>query len=237
MGTMLMQSMPPREFKEFIRMLTRAKVLVTDTVFLMKNDIMIPKKRTVWNRPGKHYIKGFKVDGEPYSQMTYEFDSNMLLEAVKGQKGKLAPVIISISDKQIDFSIQYGTNNILVTPGKAIPSEKFPEDHSNFDEVTGEITWKDFTMEELQSIKEKQPLELVSKEGAVARISRDLFKLAGVEQAKNQIKYTGRYGFEGSPEKGMMMLYINMQYEFGQCLHVYPFAIYEPCGDHTYEEL
>ena len=231
------QMMSPRDFKDFIRALTRAKVLVTDTVFLMKNDIMIPKKRTVWNRPGKHYVKGFVVESEPYSQMTYEFDSNVLLEAVKGQKGKLAPVIISINEKHIDFSIHYGNNNILVTPGKAIPAEKFPEDHSNFDEIIGEVTWKDFTMEELQSIKEKQPLELISKEGAVARISRDLFKLAGVEQAKNAIKYTGRYGFEGSPEKGMMMLYINMQYEFGQCLHVYPFAIYKPCGDHTYEEL
>lgn len=228
--------MVPKDFKNFIRALTRAKALVNDTVFLMKNDILVPKKRTQWNRPGKHYIQGFPVP-QPYTVVTYEFNPNVLFDAIKGCKGKLQPVIITFDNEHIGFSIQYGPSTVLVTPGKAIPEASFPEEHQSFDDVLNDINWTDFTMEELQMIKNKQPLELVSEEGATVRIARDAFKLAGVEQAKNQIKYSGSYGFSGDPRRGVMMLYIAMKYEFARSLHVYPFALYTPCGSHTYEEL
>lgn len=230
MVTVLLNS---KLFGEFVRFLKRASIIGKD--YYIRNDIWIPRTRLPEGKPGKHMLQGFSL-GDNFQDVVWKIDDIRTiissLDSVTGKKGRIE---LNIDYTGMDIVLKDGAYSVHIA---SPTNEKFPEEAKSFDEITSFIPeWTSFTMEELEAIKAKDVIKIWTPDGFPIRLSKSNFKLNGVEQAKNAIKYSGQYATVLMDDNQTGCLYIKMDYQFFKSVHVYVFALYREANGRGFGDL
>lgn len=220
-----------KELGDLVRFLKRAKLIGTD--YLIKNDMWIPRTRTPESRPGTHILRGYHPIVQ--DKVFLVKDVRMVIDALENVTGKKGMITISADYNGISITLRDGAVTIPV----AFPTEeKFPIDANDFTHYLSAFdgNWTDFTQSELDTVKRKGLIVIKSVDGDCIRLSKSNFKLNGVEQAKNAIKYSGKYFAQVTNDGQMGNLFIHMDYGFFEAVHHYLYAVYRE-SDKPFDQL
>ena len=162
-------------------------------------------------------------------------DIRTVIDALENVTGKKGTITISADYNGISITLRDGAVTIPI----AFPTEeKFPIDANDFTHYLSAFdgNWIDFTQSELDTVKKKGLIVIKSVDGDCIRLSKSNFKLNGVEQAKNAIKYSGKYFAQVTNDGQMGNLFIHMNYGFFEAVHHYLYAVYRE-SDKPFDQL
>lgn len=220
-----------KELGDFVRFLKRAKLIGVE--YLVKNDMWIPRVRTPESRPGTHILRGYHPVVP--DKVFLVKDIRTVIDALENVTGKKGTITISADYNGVSITLRDGAVTIPI----AFPTEeKFPIDANDFTHYLSAFdgNWTDFTQSELDTVKRKGLIVIKSMDGDCIRLSKSNFKLNGVEQAKNAIKYSGKYFAQVTNDGQMGNLFIHMNYGFFEAVHHYLYAVYRE-SDKPFDQL
>ena len=206
-----------------VRFLKRAKLIGND--FLIKNDMWIPMTRGPESKPGTHILRDLEFPVVEDKVFLIK-DLRLVIRAFEDVEGKKGTIRLQSSYDGLSISLKDGA---VIIPIAVPTKEPFPIDVKDFHHYIEAFDgkWTDFSQSELETIKMKGLIEITSEDGDLIRLAKGNFKLNGVEQAKNAIKYSGKYFASKSSDGQMGNLFIWMDYEFFESVHHYLYAVYQ----------